>query len=148
MTTEEPDRPVGAAWLQPRANENEVRRYLSTIRQRAWLIVVAVIVCTAGALVYVRTATPVYEAGAQILVTPISSSDSSTLGGLGLIVASSDPTQDVETAARLAVSIDAAARAKRQLGLKESPAGDPQPDLRPAGLAEQRTRPYRAGQHR
>ena len=121
MTTDEPRRQPAADWVLPRGSENDLRRYLTTLRQRAWLIVLAVIVCVLGAIIYVASASPVYEAEAQLLVTPISSTGANRTSGLGLIASSSDPAQDVETAARLVPSVDAAARAKQQLGLKESP---------------------------
>src|SRR5438045_3375788 len=76
-------------WLQPPPEQEGLARYLETIRERGWLIVICVVITTAVALLYVATATKMYEAEADLLVTPINSADS-TLGSLGLIQASTD----------------------------------------------------------
>lgn len=108
------------AWLHPEIEQNDVRRYVATLRQRAWLIGLSVILTTLVAIIYVETATPVYTGQAQLLVTPISGTNADTVAGLGLLAASSDPTQDIETAASLVPSLSAAQAVKQQLKLSDS----------------------------
>jgi receptor protein-tyrosine kinase len=109
-----------AEWLRPRVEQQGLQRYVNTIRERIKLIVAITVLCTAAAIVYVETAQKEYTAEADILVTPVSQSDTE-LAGLPLIRASSDPTRDVETAARLVVNRDVALRVKNQLKLKDGP---------------------------
>lgn len=68
--------------------------------------------------IYLATASKVYEAEALLLVTPVSTDN---LPGLGLIHDSTDPTRDVETAARLITGRDVAARVAGDLNTGESP---------------------------
>src|SRR3954447_17676412 len=105
--------PAGSngAWLKPAVEETALQRYLRTLRERKWLILAAVVVTTLVAIVYVATAAKVYEAEADLLVTPVPGNDP-VLTGLGLIHDSSDPTRDVATAARLVVTNDVARRVK------------------------------------
>jgi uncharacterized protein involved in exopolysaccharide biosynthesis len=110
-----PDGPGNSAsWLRPSVEESPLQRYVQTLRERKWLIIASVIVCTALAAAYVVTATKKYQAETDILVTPVQSADTA-LNGLGLIQASSDPTRDVETASRLITNTDVARRVKQDL---------------------------------
>jgi capsular polysaccharide biosynthesis protein len=116
--TETPERT--ADWLKPPAEEEGLQRYVGTIRERFWLIALTTVVTTAIAILYVATATKMYSAEADLLITPISAEDH-TLNSLGLLTASSDPTRDVETAAKLVLNIEVAAIAQRDLHSSESP---------------------------
>jgi non-specific protein-tyrosine kinase len=107
-----------AEWLRPRVEQQGLQRYVNTIRERIKLILLITILATAAAVAYVGTAKKEYSAEADLLVTPVSQSDPS-LSGLPLIHSSSDPTRDVETAAKLVVNRDVALRAKRDLRLKD-----------------------------
>jgi capsular exopolysaccharide synthesis family protein len=109
-----------AEWLRPRIEQQGLQRYVNTIRERIKLIVLVTLLTTGAAVAYVTTAQKEYTAEADILVTPVSQSDTA-LAGLPLIRSSSDPTRDVETAARLVVNRDVALRAKNDLRLKEGP---------------------------
>ena len=109
-----------AEWLRPRVEQQGLQRYVNTIRERIRLILAITLLTTAAAVVYVVTATKEYSAEADILVTPVSQTDTA-LAGLPLIRASSDPTRDVETAARLVVTRGVALRAKALLNLTEGP---------------------------
>src|SRR5437763_10908574 len=109
-----------AEWLRPRVEQQGLQRYVNTIRERIKLILAITLLTTAAAVVYVVTATKEYSAEADILVTPVSQTDTA-LAGLPLIRASSDPTRDVETAARLVVTRGVALRAKALLNLTEGP---------------------------
>src|SRR4051794_251389 len=108
-----PDGPGNSAsWLRPSVEESPLQRYVQTLRERKWLILASVLVCTALAAAYVVTATKKYQAETDLLVTPVQSADTA-LNGLGLIQASSDPTRDVETASRLITNTDVARRVKQ-----------------------------------
>src|SRR4051794_25928514 len=103
-----------ASWLNPSAEQQGLARYVSTLRERKWLIVLTVLITTLAAVADVLPANKVYEAEADLLITPVSNSDP-TLSGLGLITASSDPTRDVETASKLVTSTTVAKRVKVKL---------------------------------
>lgn len=108
------------AWLKPTVQETALQRYLETLRERKWLILLAVVLTTAVAGLYVVTAEKVYEAESDLLITPVPG-DEETLTGLGLIHDSSDPTRDVATAARLVTTNDVARRVKRELNDSRTP---------------------------
>src|SRR2546421_1394518 len=109
-----------AQWLRPQVEQQGLQRYVNTIRERIKLIAAIMLLTTAAAVVYVVTAQKEYTAEADILVTPVSQSDTA-LAGLPLIRQSSDPTRDVETAARLVVNRAVALRVKAQLHLADGP---------------------------
>ena len=117
--------PGSADWLQPRAEERGLSGYLRTLRERLWLVVLAVVVTTGAAVVYVAAADEVYEAEAGILVTPVPD-DAAVLISVGLISRSADPLRDVETVARLIATDEVASRAQTMLeGVPEAD-GDPE----------------------
>jgi capsular exopolysaccharide synthesis family protein len=107
------------AWRRPRLESSGLQRYLQVLRERFWLVLATPIVTTLAAILYLATATSVYEADADLLVTPVNSDDA-TLTGLPLLRESTDPTRDVETAARLVTTRDVSARVRADLRLKES----------------------------
>jgi capsular polysaccharide biosynthesis protein/Mrp family chromosome partitioning ATPase len=111
----------GGSWLRPATEDNDLRRYLTTLRERRLLIFVCVLISALVALAYVEISTPVYQAQADLLIVPADVSGDITLTGLPLIQASSDPTRDVETAAELIATTDVASGVKAALGLKLSP---------------------------
>jgi capsular exopolysaccharide synthesis family protein len=111
---------VGASWLSPSVDEQGLARYATTLKERKWLIVATVLVTTLAAIAYLATAAKVYEAEADILITPVNSSDP-VYSSLGLINASSDPTRDVETASRLITTNNVARRVKISLKDPRSP---------------------------
>jgi len=102
------------------AEEPPLRRYLQIVTRRAWFVVLAVVVCTGAAVAYVLTATEVYEAHADVLVTPVPDEQTAVLG-LGLIRRAADPTRDVTTAARLIENNEIARRVARDLRSTDSP---------------------------
>jgi capsular exopolysaccharide synthesis family protein len=107
-------------WLHPPEEQEGLRRYVETIRERIWLIVTAVVVTTGIALLYVATATKTYSAEGDVLVTPVSGTDPA-LASLGLISQSADPTRDVETASRLITTVNVASRVQQALNSNRSP---------------------------
>ena len=101
-------------WLQPPVEETGLRQYVRILRERIWIVVASVVLTTGIAVVYVVTANKVYEATANLLITPVSATDTS-VSGLPLIHQSSDPTRDVETAAQLVTNVDVANRVKQEV---------------------------------
>jgi Mrp family chromosome partitioning ATPase len=112
--------PLSADWLAPAEEQRGLRRYIQTIRERAKLIILTTLVTTLAAALYVGTADKTYQAEADLLVTPVPANDDN-LNGLGLIRESNDPTRDVQTAARLVISIDVARKAVAKLDTERSP---------------------------
>src|ERR687891_2904518 len=76
--------PRSADWLQPRAEERGLSGYLRTLRERLWLVVLAVVVTTGAAVVYVAAADEVYEAEAGILVPPRPEDGAGAISGGGV----------------------------------------------------------------
>jgi Mrp family chromosome partitioning ATPase/capsular polysaccharide biosynthesis protein len=111
--------PASAPWRRPQVGISGLERYLHTLRERLRLIVAVTVATTLVAALYLAVADDRYRAEADLLVTPANQADTA-LTGLPVIRESSDPTRDVETAARLVTSRDVGVRVKRQLGLEES----------------------------
>jgi capsular exopolysaccharide synthesis family protein len=107
-------------WLRPAEEQEGLKRYVETMRERWRLIVAAVVVTTLIAIVYILLAAKTYEATSDILVTPVSNSDPVAIS-LGLLRESSDPTRDVQTASQLIANIDVARRAAQQVKGGQSP---------------------------
>ena len=61
----------GADWLQPAEEQSGLQSYVETIRERLWLIVLTTVITTAIAVIYVLTATKMYEAQSNLLITPV-----------------------------------------------------------------------------
>jgi capsular exopolysaccharide synthesis family protein len=107
-------------WLQPPAQEKGLAGYVRTLRERLWLIALAVVITTGAAILYVATAAKTYESEADILVTPIPPQNE-LLTSLGLISQSADPVREIETVARLSDTNEVAARAQKRLsGIPEA----------------------------
>lgn len=71
---------------------------------------------------YIQTRTPSYKATAQVLVTPVSSSDPSFTGLPVVSDSETDPTRNLQTAASILESRPAAVAAARSLGAGWTPA--------------------------
>jgi len=112
-------RDTSAQWLQPQVQQEGLHGYLVTLRERWRLILLALLVCVGAAFAYIETATKQYKATADVLVTPVSQSDQTTLG-LGLISDSNDPTRDVSTAASLITTIPVAEHVRSRLHIAKS----------------------------
>jgi receptor protein-tyrosine kinase len=102
-----------AAWMVPGAQAHGLPRYLDAIRAGRWIVVAALAACVGIALLYLVQADKVYKASADVLVSP----QDLSVPVPGIIVQSSDPTRDVETAARLVASAPVARRVKARLDL-------------------------------
>jgi Mrp family chromosome partitioning ATPase len=106
-------RPDGT-WLGPRVQAQGFPRYLEALRAGKWIVVAALVACVGAAALYLSRAEKVYEAEADVLVTP----QNLNVPVPGVIQPSSDPTRDVETAARLIASPPVARRVKVRLDLR------------------------------
>ena len=109
----------GAAPAGRSDEEAGIRRALTILRVRVWLVVLGASLAAAVALAYVTARPPGYAAEAQLLVTP--STLEPPLQGLGLIPESPDPTRDVETAARLVTQPEVAHAVITSLRLTTTP---------------------------
>ena len=98
-----------------------MQKYLQTLRERSVLIAGVLVITISASLLYLAVADKVYEAEAEVLVSPVGNDDPVTQG-LPLIRESNDPTRDVETAARLVTGRNVAERVRRQLRSSESAA--------------------------
>ena len=97
-----------------------LKRYLETLRERIWIVVACVVLALAAAIVYVVTADRVYEAQANLLITPVPA-ENATFVTLGLLRESNDPSREVETATQLVNTHAVAERVSTKLGGDRSP---------------------------
>jgi non-specific protein-tyrosine kinase len=121
VSSPEPSASAGArrratAWVGPSAQAEGLPRYIEVLRQGIWLIVASLVLCIGGAVLYLSQAEKVYEAAADLIVTPLPRDLPVPVPGL--IQQSPDPTRDVETVARLVASPSVARRVKRELDLE------------------------------
>ena len=107
--------------MEPPAEQEGLTRFVETLRERIWIVVAIIALTTGIALLYVVTTDKVYEAEADVLISPIPSTENSGYALAGLPAPSSDPTRDVETAARQATTLEVAARVKDDIGLDSTP---------------------------
>jgi capsular exopolysaccharide synthesis family protein len=96
-----------------------LKRYYLVLLERLPLVIACIVLTAAAAALYVRTAPKKYSAEAQLLVSPVPS-DNPTLFTLPVLHSTSDPTQDVLTAASLMTTPEVAAATARALDLKAS----------------------------
>ena len=134
----------GADWLQAPAQEKGLAGYVQTLRERFWLILLAVVVTTGASILYVATASKTYEAEADILVTPVPQ-QSDLLSSLGLIQQSADPVREIETVARFIDTNEVAAEAQKELGGHPGGGGQPPEPARPHQRRAGRRQQHRRG---
>ena len=103
-----------ADWVQPPPEQEGLSRYVATIRERIWVVLMALGIALAVVILYLATATKMYEAEADLVITP-QPAQSTSLITLPVIYQSSDPTRDVQTAARLVANVDVANRVRAKL---------------------------------
>jgi Mrp family chromosome partitioning ATPase len=106
--------PAAASWLAPRAETQGFPRYVEVIRAGRWIILASLLACIGGAILYLSQAENVYEAQSDLLVNPL---PDLPVPIPGVIQQSSDPTRDVETAAKLVASPTVARRVRTRLKL-------------------------------
>lgn len=94
-------------------------RYWRVIREHLWIVIGCTVIGVLVAGAYVATAAKMYRAQAQMLISPIDASNSSTVG-LPVLHTSSDPTRDALTAASLITNPGAAVGTITALHLHQS----------------------------
>jgi len=109
-----------AAWLVPGGEAQGLVSYLEAIRSGRWIIASALVACLGVALLYLAQADKVYEASADLLISP---QQEPPVPLPGIIIQSSDPTRDVETVARLVTSPPVARRVIDALALDTTVTG-------------------------
>lgn len=104
-------------WMIPGGEAQGLVSYLEAVRAGRWIIITALIACLGAAVLYLAQAEKVYEASADLLITP---QPETSVSLPGVIIQTGDPTRDVETAARLVTSPPVARRVGQELGLDRS----------------------------
>jgi Mrp family chromosome partitioning ATPase/capsular polysaccharide biosynthesis protein len=89
--------------------------YVRAIASHRLVVLIVAIATILGASAYLTVRHSTYEATLGVLFTPLQQGDRSSQG-LPLVVASADPTRDIQTAASLLHAPQAAARAAQRLG--------------------------------
>ena len=69
-----------ADWLNPAEVDQGARRYVEVLRERAWLIVLCVVLGAAAAAAFSMLASRNYEATADLRLTPVSNAEPSLAG--------------------------------------------------------------------
>jgi Mrp family chromosome partitioning ATPase len=113
---------AGSDALSLASAEQAVGPYLRAIRRHWILIAVVTVIAGLVAAFSVARAGETYQASASILVTPLPEGSSAVLG-IGTVVDTGDPGQDVQTAAALIDTDEAAAGAAARLGRPWTPRG-------------------------
>ncbi len=116
--------PIGGSrpdWFAAAPESEGFPYYLSVLRSKIWFVLLIVAICVVAAIVALSRASEVYQAQADLLITPVPG-DNTALVGLGLPASSSDPTRDIETIARLIKTQVVARRVIKVLKLDTTPA--------------------------
>ncbi len=105
----------GADWMKPPVEQEGLKRYVGTLRERIWIVIATIVITTGIAILYVMTATEVYRGATEMRITPAPDQGTGVVASLPLLRKSADPTRDVETASRLITNIDVAERVREEL---------------------------------
>jgi succinoglycan biosynthesis transport protein ExoP len=95
-------------------------RYIQVVREHLVLIIACTVVALGVAVAYVKIASKTYQAQAEMLVLPASTTDP-VLAQLPIIHQSEDPTEDVLTAASLVTTEQVAVAVRNSLHLQDGP---------------------------
>jgi Mrp family chromosome partitioning ATPase len=95
-------------------------RYYGTLLEHLRLVIGCFVITLAAAVLYLAVTPKKYQAEAQMLIAPVPA-DNSTLIGLPVLHATSDPTRDVLTATTLITAPQVATAVVQALHLSESP---------------------------
>jgi tyrosine-protein kinase len=107
--------PSWASQPPSQPEENVLAPYVDAIRSHLLLVVAVMVAAVVGSLAWIAQKPLVYEATAELLVTPFPS-DQVSLLGLPLLTQAGDPTRTIQTAASLVDTYDAATAAAQRLG--------------------------------
>src|ERR1041384_3818322 len=110
-----------ADWLSPPEGPEGLSAYWEPLRGLFIVVIMPFSLVMAGAIIYVLTADDVYKASSDVLVSPVPASARPPAPGRPGIGESSNPTRDVEPAARLITTTAVAERVKRVLNSDETP---------------------------
>jgi succinoglycan biosynthesis transport protein ExoP len=102
-------------WIGEPPTSHGLGLYADLLRTRLSLVLLILFLTIGSAVVFVLRADKVYEAEADLLVTPIPDNNQD-LFGLGLVSTSGDPTRDAETLARLITTRTVAQRVYERIG--------------------------------
>lgn len=108
--------------LTRRPAEGALGPYLRAIRAHRLVVGLIILVALGGAIAYLATRSPTYEAKAEILVSPLPQDDTTFLGIQVLRDTPGDPTRVVQTAATLLDSPLAAKFTAQKVGRGYTPA--------------------------
>ena len=114
-----PDNRAAPAWLRPPGEQVGLRYLGEVLREQRRIAIAILLVTLAAAAAYLLTADSVYEAEAELLVTPVPAEDP-LVASLGLLQPSSDPTRDVQTVSTLTTNLAVADRVRKELELDQS----------------------------
>ena len=106
-------------WVGDVPRSHGLSFYFDLVRARIWFVVLLLAVTVGSTALFVAQAEKVYEAEADLLVTPVPG-DNENYFGLGLVTESGDPTRDAETLAQLITSASVAERVRSTLGATRS----------------------------
>ncbi len=123
-----------ADWIRPTMEERGIRQYVSALWRGRWIILATVATGVLGAVFYLTQTNNVYEASADMLVSPIPNTDT-TFEGLSVLRTTGDQTRNVETVVRLVATPAVARRAAADLGLDRS-AGNLLSDIKATPVAQ------------
>ena len=56
--------------MQPPVEQEGLKRYVATLRERIWIVMATTVISTGIAIIYVATADKVYEGAAEMRVIP------------------------------------------------------------------------------
>ena len=57
-------------WIQPPVEQEGLKRYVATLRERIWIVIATIVITTGIAILYVTTAAKVYTGATEIRITP------------------------------------------------------------------------------
>jgi succinoglycan biosynthesis transport protein ExoP len=113
--------PSAADWVTDTPASQGLAFYWGLVRARIGFVLLLLTVAIGTTAILVYQAESVYEAEADLLVTPIPDNNVD-LFGLGLVSQSGDPTRDAETLAQLVTTRPVANRVSEKLGGEPPPA--------------------------
>lgn len=103
-----------------RLSERALVPYLRAITTHKVVVLLVTLAAVAGAVAWTQLRSPVYEATAEILISPLPQGETTFLG-LQLLTDTGDPARTVQTAATILKSREAADRVAEELGRDWTP---------------------------
>ena len=107
-------------WITPAESQEGLSRYVETLRERWRVVAVTLVITLFVSILYLASASKEYQTEADVFVQASSPSDTN-LQGLPLIIASTDPTRDIATAAKLITNLRVANRVAKKVDIGKTP---------------------------